>query len=61
LADKVDVSIAKLKSVMCNLGNFSLKDFHSNARLTRVSEMTIVEGGTSTVEQLDRIEYDRDR
>ena len=61
LADKVDVSIAKLRSVMCNLGTLSLKEFHANARLTRVSEMTIVEGGTSTVEQLDRIEYDRER
>ena len=60
LADKVDVSIAKLKAVMCNTGVITLKEFHENVRITRVSEMTIVEGGTSNVEQLDRIYTDRD-
>ncbi len=57
LAEKVDVSIAKIKSAMCNVGVLSVKEFHKEARLTRVSEMTLVEGGTSSVEQLDRIQY----
>lgn len=55
LMDKVNVSVAKIKATMCNVGVSDIKDFHQNARLTRVSEMTLVEGGTSTVENLDRI------
>lgn len=54
LSDKVDVTIAKLKSTICNCGALTLKEFHDTARLVRVSEMTVVEGGTSTVERLDR-------
>jgi IMP dehydrogenase len=55
LADKVEVSLVKLKSTMCNVGVLSLGEFHDKARLTRVSETTLVEGGTSTVEMLDRM------
>lgn len=58
LSNKVDVSIAKLKATMCNVGVLDIKEFHEKAVLTRVSEMTLVEGGTSTVEQLDRIQRD---
>ena len=57
LSEKVDVSTAKIKAAMSNCGASTLKQFHENARLTRVSEMTIVEGGTSTVEELDRVNY----
>jgi IMP dehydrogenase len=56
LSDKVDVSMVKLRSTMCNVGVLSLPEFHEKARLTRVSEMTVVEGGTSTVEMLDRMQ-----
>ncbi len=56
LNDKVSVSVAKLKSTLCNVGSLNLKDFHEKVVITRVSEMTLVEGGTSHVEQLDRIE-----
>jgi IMP dehydrogenase len=56
LEEKVDVSVAKMKSTMCNVGVLSLKEFHEKARLTRVSEMTVVEGGTSSVELLDRMQ-----
>lgn len=59
LSDKVDVSIAKMKSTMCNCGVLTLQEFHDRAMLTRVSEMTIVEGGTSNVEQLDRMQVER--
>lgn len=55
LGDKVDVSSAKLRSTMCNVGVLSVKEFHERAVLTRISEMTLVEGGTSNVEQLDRM------
>lgn len=56
LSDKVDITIAKVKSTMCNCGVTNLKDFHRDAVLTRVSEMTLIESGTSSVEQLDRIQ-----
>jgi len=59
LGSKVDLTMAKLKASMCNVGVNSLKEFHNKAVLTRVSEMTIVEGGTSSVEQLDRIQPER--
>lgn len=54
LSEKVDITTAKLKSTLCNCGSLTLKEFHDTARLVRVSEMTVVEGGTSTVERLDR-------
>jgi IMP dehydrogenase len=56
LSEKVDISMVKLRSTMCNVGVLSLSEFHEKARLTRVSEMTVVEGGTSTVEMLDRMQ-----
>lgn len=55
LSEKMDTTLAKIRATMCNVGALSLREFHDNAQLTRVSEMTIVEGGTSSVEQLDRI------
>lgn len=56
LSEKVDVSLTKLRSTMCNVGVLSVPEFHKKARLTKVSEMTVVEGGTSTVEMLDRMQ-----
>jgi IMP dehydrogenase len=55
LADKVNISIAKLKSTMCNVGALSIRELQEKALFTRVSEMTLVEGGTSNVEKFDRI------
>lgn len=60
LAHKVEVSVAKWKATMCNVGALTIKELHERAVLTRVSEMTIVEGGTSSVEQLDRIQAFRE-
>ena len=56
LADKLSVTLAKLKSTMCNLGVLTLSELHDKARVTRVSEMTLIEGGTSSVENLDRLD-----
>jgi IMP dehydrogenase len=50
------VSLVKLRSTMCNVGSLSVKELHEKARITKVSEMTVVEGGTSTVEMLDRMQ-----
>jgi len=60
LAEKVEVTLAKVKSSMCNCGVLSLPEFYRDARLTIVSEMTHVEGGTSSVEQFDRPSAARD-
>ena len=59
LSDRVDVTTTKIKSSMCNCGALTIQQFHQVARLTQVSEMTLVEGGTSNVEQLDRMYADR--
>lgn len=56
LSDKVNVTTAKMKATMCNVGVLSVKEMHEKASITRVSEMTLVEGGVSTVETLDRIQ-----
>ncbi len=60
LSEKVEISLVKLRSTMCNVGVLSLKEFHEKARLTKVSEMTVVEGGTSNVEMLDRMQPNAD-
>jgi IMP dehydrogenase len=59
LSDKVDVTLSKMKNTFCNVGSLSIKQLHQEARVTRISEMTLVEGGASSVEQLDRISSER--
>lgn len=59
LGSKVDTTVTKIKATMCNVGALNVKEFHDKAVLTRVSEMTLVEGGTSSVEQLDRIQREQ--
>ncbi|MBN1128215.1 MAG: IMP dehydrogenase, partial [Chitinispirillaceae bacterium] len=48
------VTLAKLKSTMCNMGSLSLREFTENAVLTRISEQSFVEGGTSNVLTFDK-------
>lgn len=54
LSDVLAVTIAKLKSTMCNAGAVTLADFRKKALLTRVSEQSFVEGGTSTIKTMDQ-------
>lgn len=56
LSEKVDTTTAKIKSTLCNCGVLGVPELHRNAKLTLVSEMTHVESGTTSIEQLDRIE-----
>jgi IMP dehydrogenase len=51
LADKLSTTVSKIKSTFCNIGALTIREFQEKAVLTRVSEMTLKEGGTSTVEQ----------
>jgi IMP dehydrogenase len=48
------VTIAKLKSTMCNMGALSLREFSEKAVLTRISEQSFTEGGTSNVFTFDK-------
>jgi IMP dehydrogenase len=60
LAEKLDLSLAKIRATMCNVGALTIKEFHENAVLTRVSEMTLVESGTSHIERLERLQRSDD-
>lgn len=48
------VTLAKLRSTMCNCGSLTLREFSENAILTRISEQSFVEGGTSNVHTLEK-------
>jgi len=54
LSEKVAKTVIKIKSAMCNIGVLNIEEFHKNSVLTQVSEMTLVESGTSSVQNLDR-------
>ena len=50
----LDMTVSKIKAVMCNMGSLTVKEFADNAVLTRISEQSFVEGGTSNVLSLDK-------
>lgn len=52
--DVLEVTTAKLQSTMCNCGALTLREFTEQAVLTRISEQSFVESGTSNVVTLDR-------
>ncbi|MBD3314405.1 MAG: IMP dehydrogenase [Chitinivibrionales bacterium] len=54
ISDVLNVTIAKLKSTMCNAGSSGLREFSTNAVLTRISEQSFRESGTSNVVSIDR-------
>ncbi len=56
LHDNVALSLAKIRSTMCNCGALSLEEFRRNAKLTTVSPTSIVEGGAHDVMLKDRTE-----
>ncbi len=49
LKENLNIALAKIKSTMCNCGSLSIKDFKENAKLTVVSETSLVEGGAHDV------------
>ena len=49
LHDNVEKSVYKIKSTMCNCGVINLDDLKKNAKLTLVSSVSIVEGGSHDV------------
>ena len=49
LKDNLAITVAKIKSTMCNCGCVSIPEFHEKARLTLVSDISITEGGAHDV------------
>lgn len=49
LKDNLDVTLAKVKSTLCNCGALNLPDFYRTARLTVASAVSIHEGGAHDV------------
>lgn len=49
LHDNIGITLAKIRSTMCNCGSLNIKDFQDNAKLTLVSATSIVEGGSHDV------------
>ena len=49
LGDNVEMSLAKVKSTMCNCGALSIRELQKKAVLTLVSATSIVEGGAHDV------------
>ena len=49
LKDNLAVTVAKIKSTMCNCGAITIPEFHQKARLTLVSNVSIQEGSAHDV------------
>ncbi len=53
LKDNVAISLAKVKSTMCNCGALTIAELQQKAKLTLVSSTSIIEGGAHDVIQKD--------
>ena len=49
LKDNLDITVAKIKSTMCNCGAITIPELHKKARLTLVSNVSIQEGSAHDV------------
>ena len=49
LKENLDITVAKIKSTMCNCGATTIKELQDNARLTLVSQVSISEGSAHDV------------
>ena len=49
LKDNVGLSLAKVKSTMCNCGALTIPELQEKAKITLVSSVSIVEGGAHDV------------
>ena len=57
LKDNVDLSLAKVKSTMCNCGALTIPELQEKAKITVVSATSIVEGGAHDVVLRDKTPY----
>ena len=53
LKDNVELTLSKVRSTMCNCGALTITELQQKAKLTLVSETSIVEGGAHDVIQKD--------
>lgn len=58
LKDNVDISLAKVKSTMCNCGALNIEELQQKAKLTLVSATSIVEGGAHDVVLKEKTPYE---
>ena len=49
LKDNLEITLAKIKSTMCNCGSITIPELHEKARLTLVSNVSIMEGSAHDV------------
>lgn len=49
LKDNIEMSLAKIKSTMCNCGALTIQELQQKAKLTLVSSTSIIEGGAHDV------------
>ena len=54
LKDNVDITLAKIKSTMCNCGALTIPELQEKAKITLVSSTSIVEGGAHDVVLKDK-------
>ena len=54
IKDNVEISLAKIKSTMCNCGALTISQLQEKAKLTLVSATSIVEGGAHDVVLKDK-------
>ena len=54
LKDNVAITLAKVKSTMCNCGALTIPELQEKAKLTLVSSTSIVEGGAHDVVLKDK-------
>ena len=57
LHDNVAVTLAKVKSTMCNCGAVSIPELQEKAKLTVISSTSIIEGGAHDVVLKDKSNY----
>lgn len=54
LKDNVYLSLSKVRSTMCNCGALTIPELQEKAKITLVSSVSIVEGGSHDVVLKDR-------
>ena len=55
LKDNVGVTLAKMRSTMCNCGALTIPEFQQKAKLTLISSTSIIEGGAHDVMLKDQV------
>jgi len=55
LKDNVKVTLAKIRSTMCNCGSLTIPEFQEKAKLTLISSTSIIEGGAHDVMLKDQV------